>query len=226
MMRIALPNGLVTSLQLNVIADITRKYARNLADITTRQNIQLHWITIEGVPEIIQSLTAVGLSPKGARGDVIRNVTGCPCAGLDANELIDASPLALEIAAGLRGNSDCYNLPRKFKISVTGCSFWCSYPEINDIGLTAVGRTINGRSEVGYTVRVGGGLSTEPHLAVRLPAFIRKDQAYAVSQAIVETFREQQDLRETRARARMKYLFMRHGWTAESFLEAIESRLG
>ena len=226
MMRIALPNGIVTSRQLHVIADITKKYARNLADITTRQNIQLHWVTIEDVPEIIQSLAAVGLSPKGACGDVIRNITGCPCAGLDANELIDASPLALEIAAGLRGNSDFYNLPRKFKISVTGCSLWCSYPEINDIGLTAVGRTINGRSEVGYTVRVGGGLSTEPHLAVRLPAFIHQDQAYAVSQAIVETFREQQDLRENRARARMKYLFMRHGWTAESFLEAVESRLG
>lgn len=226
MMRIALPNGIVSSRQLNVIADIARKYARNLADVTTRQNIQLHWITIEDVPEIIQALTAVGLSPKGACGDVIRNVTGCPCAGLDANEIIDASPLALQIASGLRGNSDFYNLPRKFKISVTGCSLWCSYPEINDIGLTAVSRMIDGGSEIGYTVRVGGGLSTEPHLAVRLPAFIHEDQAYDVSQAIVEIFREQQDLRENRTRARMKYLFMRHGWTAESFLEAIESRLG
>jgi sulfite reductase (ferredoxin) len=226
MLRIALPNGIVTGRQLRVIADISKKYGRNLADITTRQNIQLHWITIQSVPEIMQALTEVGLSPKGACGDVIRNVTGCPIAGLDANEVGNASPLSLEIAAGLRGNSDFYNLPRKFKISVTGCPLWCSYPEINDIGLTAIKRSLNGRDEIGYTVRVGGGLSTEPHLAVRLPAFIRQNQAYPVAQAIVETFREQQDLRENRARARMKYLFMRHGWTAESFLEAIETRLG
>jgi sulfite reductase (ferredoxin) len=226
MLRIALPNGIVNSNQLRVIAAIAKKRARNLADVTTRQNIQLHWITIEDVPEIVQALTEVGLSPKGACGDVIRNVTGCPLAGLDASEIGDASPLALEIAAGLRGNSEFYNLPRKFKISVTGCSHWCSYPEINDIGLTAVRRKVHGLEKLGYSVRVGGGLSTEPHLAVRLPVFLREDQAYSVTKAIVELFHEQQDLRENRTRARMKYLFLRHGWTADSFLDAIEHKLG
>jgi sulfite reductase (ferredoxin) len=222
MMRIGLPNGLLTSAQLRVIADLTKKYARNLADITTRQNIQLHWLTIEALPEIVDALTAVGLSPKGACGDVVRNVTGCPLAGLHSHEIIDASPLAVEIAHKLTANPEFYNLPRKFKISVTGCPEWCSYPEINDVALTAIRRG----DEVGYTLRVGGGLSTEPHLAVKIPAFIRQDQAYAVVHATAEIFREQQELRENRTRARIKYLFMRHGWTAESFLEALEAKLG
>jgi sulfite reductase (ferredoxin) len=210
MMRIGLPNGILTSAQLRVIGELTKKYARNLADITTRQNIQLHWLTIESLPEVVDALTAVGLSPKGACGDVVRNVTGCPLAGLDK----------------LTANPEFYNLPRKFKISVTGCSLWCSYPEINDVALTAIKRTVDGREEIGYTLRVGGGLSTEPHLAVRIPAFIRQDQAYAAVHATTEIFREQQELRENRTRARIKYLFMRHGWTAESFLEALEEKLG
>jgi sulfite reductase (ferredoxin) len=226
MMRIGLPNGMLNSSQLRVIADLTKTYARNLADITTRQNIQLHWLTIDALPKVVDALTAVGLSPKGACGDVVRNVTGCPLAGIDGHELIDASPLAVEIARKLTANPDFYNLPRKFKISVTGCPLWCTYPEINDLALTAIKRLVDGQEEIGYTLRVGGGLSTEPHLAVRIPAFIRQDQAYAAVHAAAEIFREQQELRENRTRARIKYLFMRHGWTAESFLEAIEAKLG
>ncbi len=226
MMRIGLPNGLLTSAQLRVIADLTKKYARNLADITTRQNIQLHWLTIEALPEVVDALTAVGLSPKGACGDVVRNVTGCPLAGLHQHELLDASPLALEVAHKLTANPEFYNLPRKFKISVTGCPEWCSYPEINDVALTAIKRVVDGQEEIGYTLRVGGGLSTEPHMAVRIPAFIKQSEAYNVVEAVVRIFREQTELRENRTRARIKYLFMRHGWTAESMLEAIEAKLG
>jgi len=227
MMRIGLPNGILTSAQLRVIGGITKKYARNLADITTRQNIQLHWLTLAALVDVVDTLSAVGLSPKGACGDVVRNVTGCPLAGLDGHELIDASPLAVEIAHHLIANPEFYNLPRKFKISVTGCPLWCSYPEINDLAFTAIKRTkADGRDEVGYTLRVGGGLSTEPHLAVRLPAFIRQEQALAVAHASAVIFREQLELRENRTRARIKYLFMRHGWTAESFLAAIENKLG
>jgi sulfite reductase (ferredoxin) len=226
MMRIGLPNGLLTSAQLRVIADLTKKYARNLADITTRQNIQLHWLTISALVDITDALTAVGLSPKGACGDVVRNVTGCPLAGLHAHELLDASPLAVEIAHKLTANPEFYNLPRKFKISVTGCPEWCSYPEINDVALTAIKRTVNGTEEIGYILRVGGGLSTEPHLAVRIPAFIPQDKAYDVVVSVVRIFREQTELRENRTRARIKYLFMRHGWTAESMLSAIEEKLG
>jgi sulfite reductase (ferredoxin) len=234
MMRIGLPNGLLTSHQLHTIAEITAKYARGVADITTRQNIQLHWLTIEALPEIVEALTEIGLSPKGACGDVVRNVTGCPLAGLDGHEVLDASPLAVEIAQKLTANPEFYNLPRKFKISVTGCPIWCSYPEINDVALTALKRkkdngtsgTDAGEEEVGYSLRVGGGLSTEPHLAVRLNAFVPQDKAYAAVQAVCEIFREQESLRESRTHARIKYLFMKHGWTAESMLAAVEEKIG
>ena len=226
MMRIGLPNGLLTSHQLRTIADITKKHARNLADITTRQNIQLHWLTIADLVEITDRLTEIGLSPKGACGDVVRNVTGCPLAGLDHHELVDSSPLAVEIAQHLTANPEFYNLPRKFKISVTGCPLWCSYPEINDVALTAIRRMTRTGEEIGYTLRVGGGLSTEPHMAVRIPAFIPQDKALDVVTAVARIFKEQDALRENRTRARIKYLFMRHGWTAESMLQAIEAKLG
>ena len=226
MMRIGLPNGLLTAKQVHAIADLTAKHARRVADITTRQNIQLHWLTIESLPEVVEELTALGLSPKGACGDVVRNVTGCPLAGMDGHELVDASPLAVEIAKKLTGNPEFVNLPRKFKISVTGCPIWCSYPEINDVGLTALKRVKDGREEIGYSIRVGGGLSAEPHLAVRLNAFIPQDKALDTVIAVCEIFREQEALRESRTHARIKYLFMKHGWTAESMLAAIEEKLG
>jgi sulfite reductase (ferredoxin) len=222
MMRIGIPNGIVTASQLRTIGEITQKYARNLADITVRQNIQLHWLTIETLPEVVDALDAIGLSPKGACGDVVRNVTGCPLAGVAADELIDASPIARGIAHELTANNDFFNLPRKFKICATGCPSWCSYPEINDIGLTAAVRG----SEVGYSLRVGGGLSNEPHLAVKLDAFVRPDQAIHAARGVTEIFRDQQVLRESRDRARMKYLFMREGWTAERFLDELQTRIG
>jgi len=222
MIRIGMPNGIVTSKQLRAIGGLARKHGRNLADITTRQNIQLHWLSIESLPEVVDALDAIGLSPKGACGDVVRNVTGCPLAGVAADELIDASPVAFAISDALKGNPEFYNLPRKFKISASGCPSWCNYPEINDIALTAVKRD----GEVGYSLRVGGGLSNEPHLAVRLDAFVRPEQAVPVVRGVTEIFREQQALRQSRERARMKYLFMREGWTAESFLDELHRRIG
>jgi sulfite reductase (ferredoxin) len=221
MMRIAIPNGILSASQLRTVGSLARKYARNLADITVRQAIQLHWLTIESLPEVVDALHAGGLSPRGACGDVVRNVTGCPLAGVAADELIDAAPLAREIAQMLTANREFYNLPRKFKISVTGCPSWCSNPEINDIGLTAVKH--NGA--VGYSLRVGGGLSADPHLAVRLDAFILPDQVLSVVRAVTEIFRDQQGLRESRDRARMKHLFLKEGWTAERFLAELQSRL-
>ena len=222
MMRIGIPNGIVTSHQLRTIGGLARRYGRNLADITVRQNIQLHWLTIESLPEIVDALDAIGLSPKGACGDVVRNVTGCPLAGVAADEMIDASPIAQGIARLLTANPEFYNLPRKFKISATGCPNWCTYPEINDVGLTPVRRG----DEVGYSLRVGGGLSNEPHLALRLDAFVRHEQAIDVVRGVTEIFREQIGLRQSRDHARLKYLFMREGWTAESFLDELHRRIG
>jgi sulfite reductase (ferredoxin) len=226
MMRVGIPNGILRADQARALAGIARRHGRNLADITVRQNIQFHWLTIESIPEVMEALDAVGLSPKGACGDVVRNVTGCPLAGIAHDEIIDASPLAIEVSRALQANNDFYNLPRKFKISITGCAVWCSYPEINDIGLTAIRRGPEPDSQIGYSVRVGGGLSNEPHLGVRLNAFVRPNQAPAVVRAIAEIFRDQQGLRESRDRARLKYLFMKEGWTAGRFLDEIQNRIG
>jgi len=225
MLRIRIPNGILFAHQLRTIATLTEKYARGVADITVRQNIQLHWITIESLPDILESLWKVGLNTLGACGDVVRNVTGCPLAGVDAEEICDASPLVQQTTQLFAGNNEFYNLPRKFKICVTGCRVWCAYPEINDIGLTAVERTVGGGKEVGFALRVAGGLSTEPHLAVPLNAFLKWNQVMPVMKGIAEIFREVPGLRESRDRARLKYLFLKQGWTAEQFLGELEGRI-
>jgi sulfite reductase (ferredoxin) len=226
MVRIRIPNGLLTSEQTRVIADLAEKHGRGVADITVRQNVQLHWVTVESLPEVLQSLWKVGLTTTGACGDVARNVTGCPLAGLDGHEIVDASPLALAIDKDLGGNPEFYNLPRKFKISITGCRDWCSYPEINDIGLTATTRFRNGQREVGFVLRVGGGLSTNPHLAMRLNAFIRWEQVLPVVRGVAQIFKASDVLRVSREKARLKFLFLEHGWTAESFLEELQRVIG
>lgn len=226
MLRIRVPNGILRASQLRTIAGLAERYAHGVADITVRQNVQLHWLAIEDIPAVIDALEAEGLTPKSACGDVARNMTGCPLAGVAADEICDASPLALEAARLLSGNEDFYNLPRKFKVSITGCPVWCSYPEINDVGLTAVARERGGRREIGFSVRVGGGLSADPHLAARLDAFVRWQQVVPVVRAIAEIFREEECLRENRDRARLKHLFTRYGWTAEQFLSELNTRLG
>jgi len=226
MVRIRIPNGLLTSEQARELASISQDYGRGVADISVRQNIQLHWVTIENIPDLIERLQRIGLTTTGACGDVVRNLTGCPVAGIDRDELIDASPFALAIDRELGGNKYFYNLPRKFKMSVTGCSSWCSYPEINDVAFTATTRIRNGVKEVGFSVRVAGGLSTEPHLAVRLNAFVRKEQVLDVASGVARIFRASEVLRQSRDKARLKYLFLQHGWTAESFLAELERQIG
>ncbi len=226
MIRIRIPNGFLRSNQLRTVAELTEKCARGIADLSVRQNIQLHWVTIEAMPDLFKSLWSCGLTTLAACGDDTRNITGCPLAGVDAEEICDASPLIFEANRLLVGNPDFYNLPRKYKICISGCRAWCSYPEINDIGLTALTRTLNGRPEVGFSVRVGGGLSSNPHLGVRLPVFVRWDQVIPVVKGITEIYRDSDCLRQSREKARLKFLFLEHRWTAESFLRVLEDRLG
>jgi sulfite reductase (ferredoxin) len=224
MVRIRIPNGALHSHQLRAIADLAERHARGVADITVRQNIQLHWVALESLPEVFQALWLKGVTTLGSCGDVTRNVTGCPLAGADADELVDASPLVHAATRMLNGNPAFYNLPRKYKVTITGCRAWCSYPEINDVGLTAQRHPVT--REIGFAVRVGGGLSTDPHLALRLDAFVPWHQALPVLRVISEIFRDSDALRENREKARLKFLFLQHGWTAERFLTAIEDRLG
>jgi sulfite reductase (ferredoxin) len=224
MVRIRIPNGVLDSRQLRTIADLAEWHGRGIADITVRQNFQLHWVTLESLPEVFQALWLKDVTTMGSCGDVTRNVTGCPVAGLDAEELVDASPLVREATELVNGNAAFYNLPRKFKVSISGCRAWCTYPEINDIGLTALRHPASG--EIGFAVRVGGGLSTDPHLGVKLDAFVPRSQALGVFRAIAEIFRDSDVLRQNRERARLKFLFLQHGWTAERFKAEIEARLG
>jgi sulfite reductase (ferredoxin) len=224
MVRIRIPNGLLLSHQCRTIADLAERHARGVADLTVRQNVQLHWVPIEAIPAVFQSLWRAGLTTQGSCGDDTRNITGCPLAGLDADEVADASPLALAATRMLNGNPAFYNLPRKYKITITGCRVWCSYPEINDVGFTALRHPATG--EVGFSVRVGGGLSTRPHLALRLDAFVRWNQVLPVLRGISEIFRDSEVLRQDREKARLKFLFLQHGWTAERFQEELERRTG
>src|SRR5437870_1108130 len=203
---------------------LAERYARGIADITVRQNIQLHWVTLESLPDVFQTLWRTGITTMGACGDVTRNVTGCPLAGLDADEIVDASPLVHAATRMLNGNPAFYNLPRKYKVSITGCRVWCSYPEVNDVGFTALRHP--GTGEIGFVVRVGGGLSTDPRLATRLDAFVRWHEVLPVLRAVSEIFRDSDVLRQNREKARLKFLFLQHGWTAEKFLAVVEDRLG
>ncbi len=222
MMRVRTPNGGLTSQRVRVIADLADRYCRGAIDVTNRQNFQLHWLRIEDVPAVWDALAEVGWTSMGACGDNTRTVTGCPIAGFDAGEIVNAEPLAAEIDRLLNGNPEFANLPRKLKITVTGCAHWCTYPEINDIAVTAV----RNNGELGYHVRVGGGLSTRPHMAQRLDAFVRAHEIIDVVKTVAAIFRDSDELRQNRAKARLKFLFLNHGWTADAFLREIERRLG
>jgi sulfite reductase (ferredoxin) len=227
MVRIRIPNGLLLSNQVRAIAEASERYARGVADITVRQNVQLHWVRIENLPDLLDLLWREGLTTKGACGDDTRNITGCPLAGVDAEEIFDASPLALELDRAFGGNAEFYNLPRKFKIAITGCRSWCCYPEINDIALTGVlRRRASGQEEPGFSLRVGGGLSTQPHLALKMNAFVAWNQVLPVVRAITEIFRDADILRQSREQARLKFLFLKYGWDADTFLAEIHRRLG
>jgi sulfite reductase (ferredoxin) len=224
MVRVRVPNGVLEARQVRVVADLAERHARGIVDLTVRQNFQLHWVTIESLPEVLEGLRHSGITTIGACGDVTRNVIGCPLAGVDGDELYDASPLVAETTALLNGHPAFYNLPRKFKVSIAGCRLWCAYPEINDVGLTAVRDPRSG--EVGFSLRVGGGLSTDPHLGRRLDVLVRPAQVPAVVRGVAEVFRDCEVLREHREKARLKFLFLQHAWTAARFQEELERRLG
>jgi sulfite reductase (ferredoxin) len=217
MLRVRIDGGQLSSEQLRVISDISVKYARGTADVTDRQNIQLHWIEIESVPAIWEALEAVGLSTTEACGDTPRVILGCPLAGLDADELIDATPEIAAISDKFIGDPSLSNLPRKFKSSISGCAAQCTHHEINDIAFAAVRHPETG--EVGYDLWVGGGLSTNPMIAKRLGTFVRAGQVPEVWAAVAAVFRDY-GYRRLRHRARIKFLIA--DWGAEKFREILE----
>ncbi|MFC6974715.1 nitrite/sulfite reductase [Halomicroarcula sp. GCM10025709] len=212
MMRIGTPNGVIEPGQLEVIGEIARDYATGPADNpefgeaycdwTTRQSIQLHWIKLEDIPEIFEKLEAVGLSTQQACGDSWRNIVGCPVAGKDKHEHIDAWPVAEDLHETFKGNDDYANLPRKWKVAVTGCDEGCGQGDINDLAFEPAEKD----GEIGFNVRVGGGLSRkEPRLARGLDVWVPPEQAADVAHGMSALFREHGD-REDRFNARIKFL--------------------
>ena len=223
MVRIRIPGGRLSGHQLAEVGRLSRLYARGTADITVRQNIQLHWVRPEDLRPLFDGLREAGLTTQGACGDDTRNITACPVSDLVTEEREADRRLLLEINAALNGNPLFYNLPRKFKITFAGCPCGCTYPEINDVGILPVTHPDHG---AGYAFRVGGGLATRPHLSLLLPRFFSPEAVVPALVAIATLFRERDELRQSRERARLKFLFLEHGWTVDSFSAELERLLG
>ena len=216
MLRIRIDGGQLDDGQLRVIGDVSRRFARGTADITDRQNIQLHWVRIEDVPAIWEALESVGLSTTEACGDTPRVMLGCPVAGIDAGEIIDATAEIRETAGRYLGDPAFSNLPRKYKTAMSGCSAQCTVHEINDVAFVGV---LGPGGQPGYDLWVGGGLSTNPKIAVRLGAFVRPDQVAEVWAAVTSVFRDY-GYRRLRHRARLKFLIA--DWGAARFREILQ----
>jgi sulfite reductase beta subunit-like hemoprotein len=221
MVRLRIPGGDLTPGQLRAIADLSSEHGRGLADITVRQNIQLHWVRVESLPDVLDRLRSVGLSTTEACGDCVRNIINCPVSGVDQDELYDTTPLIKQTNDFFVGNRDFSNLPRKFKIAITGCAVRCVYPEINDIGMFAVHDPERGG--VAFRTRVGGGLSTTPRFSKDLGVLIEPDEAVELCGAIASVFRDEGN-RENRKRARLKFLIEQ--WEIPRFRDEVEARLG
>ncbi len=224
MMRIKVPGGRLTTDQLRTLAGLTHDYARGIADITTRQTIQLHWLTIEQMPDIFARLDACGLTTAGACGDIARNLTSSPAAGFDPQELVDTRPVVDALQQFFHLNKDFGDLPRKYKIAVEGSPVQSTLPQINDASLIAHRRASDG--VVGYQFFVGGGLSLQPHFAKPLDIFVPADQIdkiIDVQRAISECYRDADQLRLKRTRARLKYLM--DEWGPEKFTQEVRAKL-
>ncbi len=216
MLRVRIDGGRLTTRQLRVIGEISEEFARGTADITDRQNVQYHWIRIEDVPEIWNRLEAVGLSTTEACGDTPRVILGSPVAGIAEDEIIDGTPAIDEIQRRIVGNKDFSNLPRKFKSAVSGSPLLDVAHEINDISFVGVVHPEHGP---GFDVWVGGGLSTNPKLGVRLGVWASLDEVPDVYEGVISIFRDY-GYRRLRNRARLKFLVA--DWGAEKFRQVLE----
>ncbi len=220
MLRIKLPGGRVSPAGLRAIGEISNRYGRGDGELSTRQNVQLHWLGLGALPEVFDRLHAAGLTSAGGCGDAVRNITGCPVAGLHAEELFDAQPVLDEAAAFFYGNPDYSNLPRKHKITIAACPDRCNAPEINCIALT--GAVHEGRE--GFAIQVGGGLSSVPRIARDLGVFVPKEEAITVLRALLDAWQEDLRYRVSRVKARMKFMVDDYG--TDGIRAELERRLG
>ncbi len=228
MLRVKVPAGRLTAHQVLTLGEIIEEFAdgpddhpiwgNRYGDITTRQDVQLHWVHMADVPVIWDRLEAAGMTSVQACGDSARNVLSCPVSGVDSDEVFDASGIAREVSDFFTGNREYANLPRKFKLSITGCRDDCAQAEINDVGMWPA-RLADGT--VGLNLLVGGGLSDGPRMASDLDVFVLPEQAVEICRAIAQVFGELGN-RENRGTARMRYLVQELG--AEVFRDELAER--
>ncbi len=217
MQRIRIPGGQLTADQVDACAEFARRYGKGVVDVTDRQNFQFHNLRIEDVPAAWKLLADVGMTTMETCGDVTRNILGCPTAGIDADEIIDATPYLQAVNRRLTGTKEFSNLPRKYKMSITGCTHQCAAHEINDVGLVA--HRFEGR--VGFDMFVGGGLSTNPYMGQRLEVFVLPEQVVDACWAITSLFRDY-GYRRSRTHARLKFLVA--DWGAAKVKEVMEEK--
>ncbi|MFE6103828.1 nitrite/sulfite reductase [Streptomyces laurentii] len=217
MLRVRIDGGRLTTAQLRVIGEVSEEFARGTADLTDRQNVQFHWIRIEDVPEIWRRLEAVGLSTTEACGDTPRTILGSPVAGIAADEIVDGTPAVEEIQRRIVGNKEFSNLPRKFKTAVSGSPLLDVAHEINDVAFVGVHHPEHGP---GFDVWVGGGLSTNPKLGVRLGTWVPLEEVADVHEGVLSIFRDY-GYRRLRNRARLKFLVA--DWGPEKFRRVLET---
>jgi sulfite reductase (ferredoxin) len=216
MMRIRIDGGRLTSQQLRAIAWASERYGRDVADVTDRQNVQLHWIRIEDVPSIWERIEGSGLTTQEACGDTPRVILGCPLAGVDADEIVDGTPQIRAIAERYLGDPAFSNLPRKYKTSISGCARQCAQHEVNDVAFVGA---IGPDGEPGFDLWVGGGLSTSPHFAKRLGAWVEPERVPEVWAGVTGAFRDY-GYRRSRNHARLKFLMA--DWGPIRFREVLE----
>ena len=221
MLRTKVIQGIVTGRQAELFADLADEYARGFLDCTTRQCIQMHWIRLEQVPDILERYAAAGITTLGACGDVTRNVVGCTLAGIAHDQLADGELVAESIHRRFLGNRDYSNLPRKFKISVTGCAEDCARGLINDVALSGA---LAADGAPGFNLRVGGGLSSHPRFSRWVDVWVGEDEATDVVEQVTAIFRDSEENRRSRGKARLKFLIDRIG--PEAFRDELERRVG
>jgi ferredoxin-nitrite reductase len=224
MMRLRIPNGVTSAVQLRALATITNRMGRGLADITTRQQVQLRWIRIADVPEILDRLLDVGLVTLQTGMDNIRNIIGCPAFGLTPNELLDASPVVRAFTAMFVGSKAYTNLPRKFNVAITGCRENCTHAETQDVALVPAVKSIGLEEVQGFNALVGGKNGSGGYrVASPLDVFVRPEEAAELCSAIVLVFRDH-GAREARNKVRLAFLL--DAWGEAQFRETVEARVG
>ena len=218
MQRIKIPGGMLSAAQMDVMAEIADRYGRGIGHVTTRQDIQIHWVPVEEIIDMYERLLAVDITTRGACADSVRNVTACPYAGVAPDEPFDVAPYCLAVHDYFLFNPLNLTLPRKFKIAVEGCPEDCAQGPVNDIGLYAKTRD-GGR---GFSVYAGGGLGAQPFLAQYITDFVQADDVLVWCEAIVRV-QHRHGERKNRSRARMKYVVKKLG--IDGFRRLIEEEV-